>query len=144
MSFYTVAQVPGVATAALHERERWKSRVKDRFQQQVEGPSFEAGVIKALLSYPEFTKFLEFKVEQLVAESLAPKPTPGSLVYNTLDKKMNFLRDYRNQFVVIDVEKRELIASGKTLEEAMDNARAKTDSMNLYVKHVGHDYLFRA
>ena len=45
---------------------------------------------------------------------------------------------------MIDVGKREFIASGETLEMAMDNARAKTDSMDLYVKHVGHDYLFKA
>ncbi len=121
------------------------SCVKGKFFEQVDAPqSVDLDAIKAILSTPSVTKYLEFKVEQLVAESLAPKPTPGSLVYKALDKKMNFLEDYRGQFVVIDVGKREFIASGETLEMAMDNARAKTDSMDLYVKHVGHDYLFKA
>ena len=95
MTAYAIAQVPGAATPALHDKESWKSRVKGKFFEQVDAPqSVDLDAIKAILSTPSVTKYLEFKVEQLVAESLAPKPTPGSLVYKALDKKMNFLEDY--------------------------------------------------
>lgn len=144
MTPYIISEVVGKAATELHEREGWKNRFKSDFQQGffIFQPEIDFGLVEGLFADPEFNKQLRIEVKQVVTETLEPKPTRGSLVYKKLQKKLD-LNQYQNQFVAIDVEKKELVATGQTLEEAAANARAKTKSTKLYFKHVGHDYLFR-
>jgi hypothetical protein len=100
-------------------------------------------MVRTLLKDKDFLDLVKTAVNTKVEETLSPKPTTGSIVYEEIKGREEIEKKYAGKFVAIDTKSKEVVGDGDTLEDALAKARSKTKSKNLYFRKVGKDYLFK-
>lgn len=145
----TIAPLVQTAMIRVHDlRDQWKDQWKKDLDKVMIEPETEFVMpeqfqSEQLFRNPAFLDRFRKEVETTLRDLMAPKRTEGSLVYDELQRKLDLEAKYRNKFVAIDVQSKELVAEGNTLDEAYARALANSKSRHLYFRKVGRPYLLR-